>query len=96
VQVRAQEIAVNGIREEYKVGQRTIIDVLNAQQNLTEARVSLVRAQRDRVVLSYSVLAAMGRLNAPRLALRTDIFDPTQHYHQVRDQWIGVRTPDGR
>ncbi|WP_163364751.1 TolC family protein, partial [Escherichia coli] len=68
VQVRAQTIAVNGIREEYKVGQRTIIDVLNATQNLFEARVALVRAQRDRVVLSYSVLSAMGRLNAPVLA----------------------------
>ncbi|QCI68809.1 TolC family outer membrane protein [Phreatobacter stygius] len=96
VQVRAQTIAVNGIREEYKVGQRTIIDVLNATQNLFEARVALVRAQRDRVVLSYSVLSAMGRLNAPRLALATEIFDPTQHYQQVRDLWIGVRTPDGR
>lgn len=96
VQVRAQEIAVNGIREEYRVGQRTIIDVLNATQTLTEARVSLVRAQRDRVVLSYSVLAAMGRLSAPQLALRTEIFDPTVHYNQVRDLWIGVRTPDGR
>ncbi|WP_296573608.1 TolC family outer membrane protein [Phreatobacter sp.] len=96
VQVRSQDIAVNGIREEYKVGQRTIIDVLNATQTLTEARVALVRAQRDRVVLSYSVLAAMGRLNGSRLALRTEIFDPTTHYNQVRDQWIGVRTPDGR
>ncbi|WP_293424347.1 TolC family outer membrane protein [Phreatobacter sp.] len=96
VQVRAQEIAVNGIREEYKVGQRTIIDVLNATQTLTEARVALVRAQRDRVVLSYSVLAAMGRLSGSRLALRTDIYDPTVHYDQVRDLWIGVRTPDGR
>ncbi|AVO45061.1 TolC family outer membrane protein [Phreatobacter cathodiphilus] len=96
VQVRSQDIAVNGIREEYKVGQRTIIDVLNATQNLTEARVSLVRAQRDRVVLSYSVLSAMGRLSGSKLALRTEIFDPTVHYNQVRDQWIGVRTPDGR
>lgn len=96
VQVRSQDIAVNGIREEYKVGQRTIIDVLNATQTLTEARVALVRAQRDRVVLSYSVLSAMGRLNGSRLALRTEIFDPTTHYNQVRDQWIGVRTPDGR
>lgn len=96
VQVRAQEIAVNGIREEYKVGQRTIIDVLNATQTLTEARVALVRAQRDRVVMSYSVLAAMGRLSGQQLALRTDIFDPTVHYNQVRDLWIGVRTPDGR
>lgn len=96
VQVRSQDIAVNGIREEYKVGQRTIIDVLNATQNLTEARVALVRAQRDRVVLSYSVLSAMGRLSGSKLALRTEIFDPTVHYNQVRDQWIGVRTPDGR
>jgi outer membrane protein len=96
VQVRAQEIAVNGIREEYKVGQRTIIDVLNATQTLTEARVALVRAQRDRVVLSYSVLSAMGRLSGSRLALRTEIFDPTVHYDQVRDLWVGVRTPDGR
>ena len=95
-QVRAQTIAVNGIREEYKVGQRTIIDVLNATQNLFTARVALVQAQRDRVVLSYSVLAAMGRLNAQRLALHTEIFDPTQHYQQVRDLWMGVRTPDGR
>jgi outer membrane protein len=38
----------------------------------------------------------MGRLNGSRLALRTEIFDPTTHYNQVRDQWIGVRTPDGR
>jgi outer membrane protein len=70
--------------------------VLTATQNLTEARVALVRAQRDRVVLSYSVLAAMGRLNASRLALRTEIYNPTVHYDQVRDLWIGVRTPDGR
>jgi outer membrane protein len=95
-QVRAQTIAVDGIREEYKVGQRTIIDVLNATQNLFTARVALVQAQRDRVVLSYSVLASMGRLDATRLALRTEIFDPTQHYQQVRDLWLGVRTPDGR
>lgn len=95
-QVRAAEIALNGIREEAKVGQRTTLDVLNATQDLTNARVSLVRAQRDRVVLSYSVLSAMGRLDARRLSLRTEIFDPTVHYSQVRDQWLGVRTPDGR
>lgn len=95
-QVRAQEIALNGIREEYRVGQRTIIDVLTQTQNLLSARVALVRAQRDRVVLSYSVLSSMGRLNAQRLALATEIFDPTEHYEQVRDRWIGVRTPDGR
>ncbi len=95
-QVKAAQIALNGIREEAKVGQRTTLDVLNAQQELTNARVALVTAQRDRVVQSYSVLAAMGKLSAENLSLKTELFDPTQHYEQVRDKWIGIRTPDGR
>ncbi len=95
-QVNAAEIALKGIREEAKVGQRTTLDVLNAQQELTNARVSLVSAQRDRVVQSYSVMAAMGELNVRRLGLKTDVYDPTTHYEQTRDRWIGLRTPDGR
>ena len=59
-QVNAAEIALNGVREEARVGQRTTLDVLNAQQELVNARVALVTAQRDRVVASYSLLAASG------------------------------------
>ena len=59
-QVAAAEIALNGVREEARVGQRTTLDVLNAQQELVNARVSLVTAQRDRVVASYTLLAAVG------------------------------------
>lgn len=95
-QVRAAEIALNGVREEARVGQRTTLDVLNATQDLTNARVQLVQFQRDRVVLSYSVLAAMGRLDAAAIGLGVEIYDPTVHYDQVRDLWWGVRTPDGR
>jgi outer membrane protein len=95
-QVTAAEIALNGVREEARVGQRTTLDVLNAQQELVNARVSLVTAQRDRVVASYALLAAAGRLSVQVLALRVPIYDPAVHYHQVRDVWIGVRTPDGK
>ena len=95
-QVNAAEIALNGVREEARVGQRTTLDVLNAQQELVNARVSLVIAQRDRVVGSYAVLAAAGGLSAMVLALPVQIYDPTVHYHQVRDTWVGVRTPDGK
>ena len=95
-QVTASEIALNGVREEAKAGQRTTLDVLNAQQALVNARVALVTAQHDRVVASYSVLNAVGRLSPQVLRLRTTIYDPSVHYHQVRDSWIGVRTPDGR
>jgi outer membrane protein len=95
-QVTASEIALNGVREEAKAGQRTTLDVLNAQQALVNARVALVTAQHDRVVASYSVLNAVGRLAPEVLGLATTVYDPSVHYQQVRDSWAGVRTPDGR
>ena len=95
-QVNAAEIALNGVREEARVGQRTTLDVLNAQQELVNARVALVTAQHDRVVASYTLLAAVGDLSMQKLGLNVMIYDPQVHYQQVRDAWIGVRTPDGR
>jgi outer membrane protein len=94
-QVQASEIALNGVREEAKAGQRTTLDVLNAQQALVNARVALVTAQHDRVVASYSVLTNVGRLSPQVLNLSTISYDPSVHYQQVRDSWFGVRTPDG-
>lgn len=95
-QVTASEVALNGVREEAKAGQRTTLDVLNAQQALVNARVALVTAQHDRVVASYSVLSSVGRLAPQVLGLATTVYDPSVHYQQVRDSWYGVRTPDGR
>jgi outer membrane protein len=95
-QVAASEIALNGVREEARVGQRTTLDVLNAQQDLVTARTALVTAQHDRVVASYSLLSAVGELNLPKLGIMIPLYDPMVHYQQVRDAWIGVRIPDGR
>jgi outer membrane protein len=95
-QVNAAQIALNGVQEEYRVGQRTTLDVLNAQAELVSARSLLITAQRDRVVNSYSLLAAIGRLNSDELRLKVQAYTPEVHYHQVRDSWFGVRTPDGR
>jgi outer membrane protein len=95
-QVTASEIALNGVREEAKAGQRTTLDVLNAQQALVNARVALITAQHDRVVASYSVLNAVGRLSPIVMNLQTETYDASVHYHQVRDSWVGVRTPSGQ
>jgi outer membrane protein len=95
-QVSASEIALNGVREEAKVGQRTTLDVLNAQQTLLNARVALVTAQHDRVVASYALLSAIGRLSVDTLAVRAERYDATVHFNQVKDKWWGLRTPDGR
>jgi len=95
-QVAASEIALNGVREEAKAGQRTTLDVLNAQQALVNARVALITAQHDRVVASYNVLNSVGRLSPIVMNLQTETYDASVHYHQVRDSWVGVRTPSGQ
>jgi outer membrane protein len=95
-QIRANEVALEGVEREAIVGSRTTLDVLNAQQALVNARVALVTAQHDRVVASYAVLNAIGRLSPQVLKLATTTYDPSVHYQQVRDSWIGVRTPDGK
>jgi outer membrane protein len=95
-QVKAAEAALNGVREEARLGQRTTLDTLNAQQELVNARIAMVVAQRDRLVNSYTLLAAVGRLAPQVLRLAVSNYDPQVHYHQVRDAWVGVRTPDGR
>jgi outer membrane protein len=95
-QVKYSESALKGVRDEAQVGQRTTLDVLNALQALLNARVNLITAQHDRVVASYNVLSAVGRLSPGVLGLPAPIYDPGVHYHQVRDSWVGVRIPDGR
>ncbi len=91
----AAERALTGVRNEAMAGQRTTQDVLIAEQVLVNARQSLIVAQHDKVVASYSLLSAVGRLSAQRLALPVPIYDPVTHYQQVRDSWIGLRTPSG-
>lgn len=94
--VKAAETALAGVREEAKVGQRTTLDVLNAQQALLNARVNLVMSQRDRVVASYAALGSIGRLSARELNLDVALYDPSVHYEQVKSKWFGTGAPDGR
>ena len=93
-QVRANEIAVEGVRQEAAVGSRTTLDVLDAEQTLLNSRVSLVRAQRDEYVAGFQLLAAVGRLNAAGLKLETPVYDPEANYEDVRGQWIGYKSDE--
>jgi TolC family type I secretion outer membrane protein len=89
-QVRANEIALEGVRQEQEVGARTILDVLDAQQALLVSQVNLVSTQTDQVVAEYRLLASGGSLTAQNLALNADYYDPTQHYDKVRNKFIGT------
>lgn len=91
--VRANEIALEGVRQENAVGARTVLDVLDAEQELLDAQVSLVSSQRDEIVASYEVLSAIGRMTAADLGLDTAIYDPVSDYRKVRERWFGLDAP---
>lgn len=96
MQIAAAERALYGVREEAKAGQRTTLDILNAQQELLNARMSLIFAQRERVVASYGVLATIGRLSTETLGLSTYYYDPSLHFDQIKNSWGGFTIPKGR
>jgi outer membrane protein len=89
-EIRAQDVALEGVQRESQVGSRTVLDVLNAEQELLNSRVNLVRAQHDETLASYQLKSAVGQLTAQALALPVEIYDPVKHYEEVRDQWIGT------
>lgn len=94
-QLEASRIALNGVREETAAGLRTVLDTLDAQQELLNAQVNLVRARRDLIVATYELLAAVGRMNAKRLELKVKLHDPEEHYRQVRNKAFGFGAPIG-
>ncbi|MFL7900030.1 TolC family outer membrane protein [Azospirillum argentinense] len=93
-QIRAAEIALEGVRQEAQVGSRTVLDVLNQEQELLNARVNLVRAQRTEMVQAFTVLGAIGQLTARQLNLPVQYYDADTHYKQVRNKWIGTGVPE--
>lgn len=95
-QVAAQQLALNGVIEERNVGQRTTLDVLDAQADVITAQINLASGERDVVVASYAIVSAMGALSAERLGLKVAVHRPQEHYNAVKDKWGGLRTPDGR
>ncbi|MCK6452158.1 MAG: TolC family outer membrane protein [Alphaproteobacteria bacterium] len=89
-QVEASRIALDGVRQENLVGSRTVLDVLDAEQEYLNAQVSLVRAERDELVARYQLVSAIGKLTARNLSLDVPYYDEADHYGKVRDKWIGL------
>lgn len=84
-QIRAARVAFRGVREEANVGSRTTLDVLNAEQELLDARAGLIAVQTDEFIAAYSALAAMGLLTAKHLNLPVQQYDPAAYYNLVKD-----------
>lgn len=89
-EIRAAEIALEGVRQEALVGSRTVLDVLDAEQELLDARVNLVTALRDEVVAAYQLRAATGDLTARKLGLPVKYYDPKVYHDENRGRWFGT------
>jgi len=86
--VAAAELSLEGVRAENSIGNRTVLDVLNAEQELLLARVDLVTARRNAYVAGFSLLAAMGRAEARDLGIEGGaLYDPLANYERVSDRW---------
>jgi TolC family type I secretion outer membrane protein len=90
--IRANAIALEGVRQEADVGTRTTLDVLDAEQELLDSRVAMVIAERDEYVAGYQLLAAIGRLTMVHISLPVQKYDPSEHYQKVRNKWWGWNT----
>ena len=87
--IRANQIALEGVRQEAEVGSRTTLDVLDAEQELLDSRVALVIAERDEYVAGYQLLEAIGHLTAVNISLPVQVYDPERHYRKVHNKWWG-------
>lgn len=90
--------ALTGTRKEERNGQRLVVDVLNAEQELVDSQIELSNTRRDLVVNSYILLASFGRLNAMELGLDSYIYNPDDHYRVAKRKWwsTDISYPDGR
>ena len=89
-QIEANQTALNGVREEEKVGQRQLLDILNAQLELIQSQEQLEGTKRNIVVFTYQVIGAIGRLNVAELGAVGTVYDPEPHANEVRRKWIGT------
>ena len=88
--VQANESAVADVQQEQRAGERSILDILNAQQELLAGQISLAIARHDTVVAAFQLLASTGQLTAQALALNVEIYDPLKHYNRDAAAWIGL------
>ncbi|NJO54997.1 MAG: TolC family protein [Rhodospirillales bacterium] len=94
-QVEANQVALDGVQREAEVGARTVLDILDAEQELLDSQVDLVRSQREELVAAYQLKAAVGDMTARRLRLDVPLYDPREHYREVRDAWFSTTSSGG-
>ncbi len=91
--IKANELALDGVKKEAEVGARTVLDVLDSEQDVLEEKVEFIKVNRDKVYTSYAILAKLGRLNAKNLDLNVTVYDSNENYLKIKNLWLGFESP---
>ncbi len=91
-QIKASKMALDGVIREAKVGSRTVLDVLDAEQEHLDNQVALVRVHHDEIVAAFSLMSAVGQMNPTHLGLSVEPYDPKEYYEAVKNKWLGYST----
>ena len=87
--IKANEMAVEGVKKEYEVGSRTLLDVLDAEQDLLEEKVEAIKVKRDKFITNFNLTAYMGKMSSSALNLDVDVYDLEKNYLAVKNMWLG-------
>ena len=90
--INANEMAAEGVKKEYEVGSRTLLDVLDAEQDLLEEKVEIIKAKRDKFVTIFKLIASMGKLSSTNLNIEVSSYDHEKNYVAVKNMWLGLKT----
>jgi outer membrane protein TolC len=91
-QIEASKLALEGVIREAKVGSRTVLDVLDAEQEHLDNQVALVRVHHDEIVAAFALMSAVGQMTPTHLGLAVQPYDPTEYYEAVKNKWLGYGT----
>jgi outer membrane protein len=89
-QIESNKIYLDGLKQEFQLGERTTLDVLDGEQELLESELDLIKAYKDYFISYYEVMFFIGKLNAKDLSLNVEIFDDEKNYNKVKKRWLDI------
>ena len=89
-QIESNKIYLDGLKQEFQLGERTTLDVLDGEQELLESELDLIKAYKDYFISYYEVMFFIGKLNAKDLRLNVEIFDDEKNYNKVKKRWLDI------
>ena len=89
-QIESNKIYLDGLKQEFQLGERTTLDVLDGEQELLESELDLIKAYKDYFISYYEVMCFIGKLNAKDLNLNVEIFDDEKNYNKVKKRWLDI------